>query len=100
MVKTIIAECKKSSPHHQLGWFLIAQPTTKAYDFPGEQPGDNSLDLHGIAFPVKRQSMERRRSPGHRGRGISSASTTPPKEGDRDPESPPRLREMGEVVYH
>src|ERR1035438_1358671 len=32
-------------------------------------------------------------SKGHRNRGISSASTSPPKEGDRYPESPPGLCE-------
>jgi hypothetical protein len=52
----------------------IAEPPAAAYDFPGQQTGHNPLHLHGFAFPPERKSLERRRSPGHRSRGITLSS--------------------------
>src|ERR1035441_9348555 len=79
--------------------FFIAQTPAAAYDFPGEQTGDDPLHLHGTVFFPNRTSLERSRSSGHRSRGISSASTTPAKEGGRDPASPSGLREKWEKSF-
>src|ERR1017187_6599564 len=79
---------------------LIAntKPVSQSPSAANENPHASPLFRCTSALSFICISLERRRSPGHRSRGISSASTAPAKEGDRDPESPPGLREMGEVV--
>src|ERR1035437_2450926 len=78
--------------------FLIAESASPEYPFPDEEPDGHSFSRAPVRCP-EHPSLERRWSPGHCRRGISPTLPGPPSEGGRNPEVPPRLREMERIVY-